>query len=256
MNAILDPSADVAIAWLRDRMRSLFGDRFIGLYLYGSAVYGDFDAGVSDLDFVCALKSDVSDAELDHLGRMHDALVARWPEWRDRIEVQYVAIERVRRFREARFTMANISPGEPLHRIESGTEWLMNWYFAVHYSRTIAGPPPATIFPAIASEEFVQSARDHAREWLGRIEEIGGSHSQSYSALTMSRALYTHQTGRHVSKAAAARWLADRHPAWAPTLTDALAWRRQPDFPAPETVERARAFVRFVAAAIAGGTRR
>jgi hypothetical protein len=254
MTVELDPSAPDAITWLTDRIRGHFGDRRLGVYLYGSAVYGDFVVGTSDLDFVCALQDDVTEAELNDLRLLHEELRVRWPEFTDRIEVQYANIHRVRRFRERRFPIANISPGEPIHLIDTGAEWLMNWYFAVHYSQTIVGPPPASLFPDISDAEFVQAARAHAIWWLDQPHRFGTQKGQSYAALTLSRALYTHRTGRHVSKERAARYAASWLPEYAPMLDDALRWRIDPDRPAPETEERASTFVEMIARIIAEET--
>jgi hypothetical protein len=72
--------------------------------------------------------------------------------------------------------------------------------------------------------------------------------SQAYTILTMCRALYACANGRQVSKRQAAEWAADRYPAWAPLIQNALIWRSaeeeaQVDHAA--TFPQTEAFVRF-----------
>jgi hypothetical protein len=38
--------------------------------------------------------------------------------------------------------MINISPGEPIHRIQAGMDWLVNWYLVRTGGVTLLGPPP------------------------------------------------------------------------------------------------------------------
>ena len=228
----------------------IFGETLLGIYLYGSAVFGNFDSGISDLDLTAILQHPVTPSELDRLGDMHARIVQVHPAWNDRIEVQYIDRDALQTFRTQRNQMANISPGEPLHIIETSIEWLMNWYLITHHGATIAGPDPRTLIPEISEEEFIESARDHAREWQDRVGDIQGTRSQSYAILTMSRALYTHRTGKHVSKIDAARWIAANFPEKREAIERAIAWRIAPSFPSPGTIHEARDFVREVTAII------
>jgi len=224
----------------------VLGENVLGIYLYGSAVFGNFDPGTSDLDLTAILECPVTAGELGKLGEMHRRIVRDHPGWNDRIEVQYIDRDALRTFRTQRSHMANISPGEPLHMIETGIEWLMNWYLITHHGVTVIGPNPQTLIPEISDEEFVDSARDHAREWSGRIGEIDGTRSQSYAVLTMSRALFTHRTGKHVSKPDAAHWIIANFPEKRALLERAIAWRVSPSGPSPGTIKEARDFVREV----------
>jgi hypothetical protein len=240
---------DLTAALLTD-IRDHFGDRLAGMYAYGSAVYGDFDPGVSDLDMTAVLVADATDADLTALRAIHDRIALRFPEWEGRVEVQYVSRDALRSFRTRRHSMINISPGEPIHFIEAGIEWLVNWYFIRDHGLVLYGPPAAEVVPSISSDEFVTAARNHARDWLARLDDLDRSQSQSYAILTNCRALFTHRTGRQVSKARAAEWVSTQYPAWKPAVDDALRWRISPAFPSPETAERARIIVREIVAII------
>src|ERR1035437_7278621 len=59
------------IAPLVSDIRAVLGNELVGLYLYGSAVSGDFDEDVSDIDLVAVTRPDVSAIEIAALERMH-----------------------------------------------------------------------------------------------------------------------------------------------------------------------------------------
>jgi hypothetical protein len=222
---IADEAKD-ALAVLIPRMQATLGDNLLGIYLYGSAVWGDFDEGISDLDLLAVVRSEIVDADLPALHSLHDGFVADSPQWADRIEVQYFTPAGLANFRDRASPMANISPGEPLHIIEAGAEWLSNWYFVQDYGITLAGPSPDHFIPAIAPEEFLSVVRDYAEDWIKRIPETRDSlPAQGYAIMTMSRALYTLVHNEQVSKRKAAAWVGEVYPEETNILADAFAWR-------------------------------
>jgi predicted nucleotidyltransferase len=62
-------------------IRATLGDRLVGLYLYGSLLWGDFDPEASDLDLVAVLSDDVTDPRFEQLDAMHHAVVHAHPTW-------------------------------------------------------------------------------------------------------------------------------------------------------------------------------
>jgi hypothetical protein len=246
----LDASIHHVLIDLVQAIGDIFGDRLIGIYIYGSAIYGEFDPGVSDLDLTTLLTGDATETDLALLKEMHDRIATSHQGWGHRVEVQYIALDALRSFRERRSRMANISPGEPLHFIEAGTDWLMNWYLITHHGLTVVGPEATTVFPEISDREFVDSIREHGTHLVDYVGTRTGSQDQSYPILTSCRALYTHRTGTHVSKIRAATWAADNFPQWKPAIDDALLWRRTPPFDSPETVGRTSAVVNEIAGMI------
>ncbi len=67
---------------------------------------------------------------------------------------------------------------------------------------------------------------------------------ESYSTLTVSRALYTHHTGQHVSKLKAARWVQATYPEWTALLE--LALERRIAWEADNPVDTFDDTVRFI----------
>jgi|LSQX01.1.fsa_nt_gb hypothetical protein len=205
-----------------------FGDKMVGYYLYGSLIWGDFDITSSDIDTLCAITSEVTDEEIERLRIMHEELVNEYPLWRDRIEVHYASLEGLKHFRSSSFKMGNISPGEPLHIIDAGIEWLDEWYCVQEYAITLFGIDKAEVIPPIEKSEFIQTICGYARSFRDRIKTCeNSSYSQAYAILTLCRALYTIKNQEQVSKLAAARWAIDYLPEYREIISNALLWRQK-----------------------------
>jgi hypothetical protein len=224
-----DPDIAALLDELREDIAAMLGDDFVGLYLFGSLAYGDFTPGVSDIDLLAVTGRFVTEDDIDRLREMHREIVHRHPEWEDRIEVAYQSTQGLRTWRTERSPMAIISPGEPIHLIEAGDDWRINWFFVLDHGVTLFGPPPETLIAPIPKSVFVDAARELGRDWLTRIHTVGDQRGESYAILTLCRALYTHHTGELVSKVKAARWVQKRHPEWAPLIDMALERRVSAD---------------------------
>lgn len=205
--------------------REVLGEKLVGLYLYGSTTAGDFESGVSDVDLLAAVFSDLDDADFEALRRMHADVARENPDWNDRVEVQYLSTDALRSFRSRRSPIAVISPGEPFNRKDAGMDWLMNWYLVREYGVTLSGPDPATVIPPITTDEFVQAVKEYAAWRADRVDRLRGSGSRSYAVITACRALYTVTHREHVSKRKAALWARDVMPEWASLIEQALRWR-------------------------------
>ena len=197
----------------------------LGLYLYGSLTSGDFTPGVSDIDLLAVTDGPVTLEVIARLQPMHAEIETRFPRWQDRIEVIYVPRQALATFRTQVSEIAAISPGEPLHILSAGIDWLMNWRQVRHGGQVVTGPPAETYVPDTTVEEYVTAVREHAAACGDWMPEMRAPRQQSYAVLTLCRALYTVRHGHGASKAAAAAWLAAEMPHCAPLLEQALRWR-------------------------------
>ena len=210
--------------------KHIFGDKMLGFYLYGSLVWGDFDISSSDIDTLCVISSEVTSRELEELRKMHEEIVFEMPVWNNRIEVHYAPLEGLRNFRTSTFRMGNISPGEPLHMIDSGIDWIDEWYCVREYAVTLYGIDKKEVLPSIEKCEFIQTICGYAKSFRERIRTCkGSSYSQAYAILTLCRALYTLKNKEQVSKPAAARWVCEFLPEYSVTIQEALIWRKERD---------------------------
>jgi hypothetical protein len=232
-----DPYIDEILNQLLSEMQKVLSTKLLGLYLYGSLVSGDFDHDISDIDMLAVIASDLNETEAADLKHMHEEFVRQHPTWETRIEVQYFSTEGLKTFRTQSSKMGNISPGEPFHIIDSGIEWLLNWYFVREHDLILFGPSSHQFIPPISREEYLQAVRDHTRQWTEYVKNTKTSwHGQSYAILTLCRALYSYTNGEQVSKNTAAEWAAQELPEWASLIQNALAWRKhwEPEQSSPE----------------------
>lgn len=229
--------------------------QLLGLYLYGSLATGDFTPGVSDIDLLAVTDEPITPDVITRLQGMHTVIDRAFPRWRDRIEVIYVPQQALATFRTSSSEIGVISPGEPLHILSAGIDWLMNWHQVRHGGQVVTGPPAKTYVPDTTVQEYVSAVREHAAAFGEWMPDMRLPHQQSYAVLTLCRALYTTRHGYGTSKADAAAWLATEMPSYAALLERALRWReRVPDDSAaadqayPETLR----FVQDMQAKIAG----
>lgn len=235
---------------LQTQMQAILGENLIGLYLFGSLVWGDFDYEISDIDLLGATATAINEKEFVQLDKMQAALASDFPAWEGRLEIAYISTKALQTFKTQTSPIAIISPGEPFHVKDAGNDWLINWYIVQEKGLTLYGPAPTTIIAHISKEEFIQWVRVQAEAWRGYI--IHARHSrpfQAYAMLTMCRALYAVKTGEQVSKKQAAIWTQQHFPEWSAQIENALKWRedhrnKQIDHAAtyPETVK----FVTYV----------
>ena len=203
------------------------GDTLVGCYLYGSAVWGDFDEDISDIDLLVVLTHDVGDDLFAQLDTWHQLLEARFPAWAGRIEIAYISTTALHTFRSHNSPIAVISPGEPFNIKEAGIDWLINWYTIRNQSVVLVGPPPDGIIPEIRDVEFRESVRQQVSEWRDWVSHTRDSRPfQAYTILTMCRALYAWDSGTQVSKRVAAEWTMQQLPDYAGIIANALEWRR------------------------------
>ena len=96
------------------------------------------------------------------LRRLHDDLVRRQHAWRDRFEVAYLSTAAFPTFKGQASRIAIISPGEPLHFVDAGCDWFMNWYLVQESDTTLFGPPSRDLIALMSEEEFIATVREHA----------------------------------------------------------------------------------------------
>ena len=222
-------------------LRGLLGDDLVGLYLYGSAVTGDFDEGVSDVDLVAVTSSEVVALDTGGLERIHEAFVLGNDVWRDRLEIVYVA-RRTLANMAAGDSLAVISPGEPFHITGPAGDWLQNWYLLRETGVALAGPSPKCVVAPISTAEFLRGVKSY----LGYLAAVEPS---PYSVLSACRAARTLRTGHHCSKLAGAQWVSELMPEWSALIESAVEGRlARAGFADPATQHSARRLVELLAA--------
>jgi predicted nucleotidyltransferase len=255
MQATAYPDINGMLEDLLARIQAILGQKLVGVYLYGSLVWGDFDPDISDIDLLVVIASELDDGEFSALDRMHLDVVGKRMRGEDRLEIAYVPVAALRTFKARASTIAIISPGEPFHLKEAGVDWLINWYTVQEQSVTLFGPAPTTLIDPISKEEYLRAVRRQVQDWGEWVYHGRDRPWQAYTILTMCRALYAVTHGRQASKRQAALWAQQELPQWSPLIGDALAWRAawrddvaDPEATFPETVR----FVQFIIGQVTG----
>jgi hypothetical protein len=75
----LDPDLWQLLSRLAEKQEEALGDDLLGSNVFGSAAAGDFEADISGLDTVTALRSDPTPDQLIALGTLHDGIVEDLP---------------------------------------------------------------------------------------------------------------------------------------------------------------------------------
>lgn len=233
------------LADLVARLRAAFGDRLRGLYLYGSAAYGGYTEGISDLDLLAVTAQALGDDELAALAALHEHFAADHRAWGDRVEVLYLPADEITGFRERAAAGAVISPGEPLHRVAADAAWTTNLYLAAAHGEALYGPPAARLLPAVAQEEFLAAVAADLRAAPARLDGPRHRGYHSYGVLTCARSWATLTTGRHLSKQHGAALARAGFPRHARLIDAALADRLSPDAHRPATPKAIAASVAF-----------
>lgn len=245
MNATAYNDVNSLLSELTLSIKDILGKKLVGLYLDGSLVLGDFEPGISDLDLIAILSSEVNNQEFEKLHKMHNAFVTKHKEWNDRVEVCYITVNAINTTKTQESNIVNISPGEPFHKTKTRKEWMINWYLLQEKGKTLYGPPPSSFINPISKEEFIQSVKDHAISWKDWVEEMRNPYAQSYAILAICRALYAYKNGDQVSKNRAAMWVMKKLPQWTELIQNALTWRKEGKYKQADNITHPET-VRFV----------
>lgn len=204
-------------------LQSILKGNLLGVYVYGSFVWGDFDETTSDIDVFVALNQEITPQEFEALDNLHNELVKHFPVWNDRIEVAYASYKMLQHFKTDIVKIAVISPGEPFNIKNSGTDWLINYYLLQNKSLILYGPKPKSIIASVSNSEFVAHVKKQAIEWQDWIvhtkESLG---YQYYAVLTLCRAMYVIHHHEQGSKLKAGIWAITQFPKWQALIQRAL----------------------------------
>ncbi|KTC76192.1 multifunctional nucleotidyltransferase/glutamate rich protein GrpB/ribosomal protein alanine acetyltransferase [Legionella birminghamensis] len=228
-------------------LQSILKEHLVGVYVYGSFVWGDFDETTSDIDVLVALNQEMTSEEFAALDDFHSNLVRHFPDWNDRIEVAYASYRMLQRFKTEQSQIAVISPGEPFHLKKAGTDWLINYYLLQTNSLTLYGPSAKSIIAPVSNSEFIEHVKKQAYAWQDWVVHTRNCLAyQYYAVLTLCRALYVLQHQKQGSKLEAGTWAKNQFPKWRVLIQRALTkteLNHASDMLTGETYQEVTAFV-------------
>ncbi|MFP4345574.1 MAG: aminoglycoside adenylyltransferase domain-containing protein [Anaerolineales bacterium] len=242
------PEVNEVLEMLLTNVQAVLGERFVGLYLYGSLAGGGFEPGRSDIDFLVVTSEALPDTTVAALGAMHARIAHHGPPWARKLEGSYLPLPALRRYDP---DGAYPSINEGVFEITGhGSDWIIQRHVLREGGASVAGPSLRPFIDPVPPEALWGAVRALLREWWApMLEEPGRLRSaeyQAYAVLTMCRALYTLEHATMVSKARAAQWAQGAlHERWSSLIQEALAWRHGQDM---ERREEVLDFIRYTLA--------
>jgi predicted nucleotidyltransferase len=247
------PEVNEVLELLLASVQAVLGERFVGLYLYGSLASGGFEPGRSDIDFLVVTTEALPDATVAALAAMHAQIAAHGPPWTQKLEGSYLPLPALRRYDP---TGSYPSINEGVFEISGhGSDWIIQRHVLREQERIVTGPSLRPLIDPVPPAALRRAVRALLQEWwapmLEAPERLQSADYQAYAVLTMGRALYTLEHATMVSKTQAARWaqraLDER---WSSLIEEALAWRRGMEM---ERREEVLDFIRYTLARSQGG---
>lgn len=197
------------------RIRTIAGEDFYGMYLSGSLALGDFDPQSSDIDVVVVTNAPLSDERVAVLKDMHASFDAGDSPWVGRVEAVYITPEALRHTTppDARYPQVETERAFFVDKLEDS--WIVPCFILREHGIVVAGCGDLrSLIDPIDPDEMRRSSAAVAEMWIDEMEHdpewldwLREGHSQSFVVLTLCRLLYTLDTGLIASKPAAARWV-------------------------------------------------
>ncbi len=224
------PDANTLLERFLLEVQAILGDRFTGLYLYGSLALGDFDPGKSDIDFLVVTTDELPETMVAALAAMHERLAASGLKLAMELEGSYIPRRSLRHYDPTNTHHPYIDRGGGRLAItQHDTVWVIQCYVLREHGVVVAGPDIQSLIDPISPDELQWAVRDMLWWWelqlkdTSRVEQSG---YQVYTVLSMCRILYTLKYGTIVTKPAAARWAQDAlDKRWRGLIDHALTWQ-------------------------------
>ncbi len=231
---------------LSEGIVKILDNKIIGIYLFGSLTYDDFNPKRSDIDLLVVIKENLSTEDLNQIKSFHFAIEEKHSEWKERIECSYTPISMFKHKEPVDLHRPYFGGGIFYPNATYGNEWLINNYLIYHHGITLLGDDFKTLIDPIDIADVQQaSIRDLFKEWEPKISDhewLQNSHYQSYLVLNLCRILHTVLNGEASSKSISATWVIKQFPEWTNLIQKAKEWEYGKDMNLQdETIE----FIRF-----------
>lgn len=239
------PDANIVLHQLLSEVQTILGDQLVGMYLYGSLAYGDFNPQRSDIDFLVVTADKLSDALITALEAMHARLIANGLEWAERLEGSYLSLAALRRHDPAEGPWPQIHD-EHFFIGHHSSDWIIQRHIVRECGIVIAGPDPRPLIDPLSPDDLRWAAMDLLQKrWFPMLDTpttLCDSEYQAFAILTICRALYTLEHGTSVSKPVAARWAQQvLGEPWIEPIERARTWQDG----APDMLDEALAFIAY-----------
>lgn len=218
----------------------------IGIYLYGSAVHGDFDEEFSDIDLLIVTKCSVDALDFNALTKLHDKFDTFYPKWSDRIDLAYLSLGSLKSFQSKDYVALTISGAQKLSKSYSKPHWLIDWYKVLHQSKVLYGPSPDRVIPRITKKEFQITIKDYILGWKDQTKLKSDPVDLSFVVLAVCRSMYAYNTYVNVSKRQGAAWAEKEFPQFTELIRQSMLLSRRSSISGEQNLIDRNEVLRFV----------
>ncbi len=221
---------DVVLDLLLSKTKDIMGERFVGMYVFGSLASGDFNPESSDVDFVVVSDTDLTQETTAKLEAMSRDLVSNGSEWARRLEGSFLPLQAFRGSSPNHAMYPSISVGGSFGPDSKGIEEPIQRSMLREDGIALVGPSPKSFIDPVTPEDLRTATLDILHGWwepqLTDPFRLKDREYQAYAVLTMCRMLYTLTNGVIASKPASAAWATNHlDPKWKPLIERASSWR-------------------------------
>ena len=219
---------DEVLADLLDGVRSVLGDQFFGLYLYGSLAAGDFAPGRSDIDFLVVTRDLLPETTIVKLEALHRRLAQSENEWAAKLEGVYFPLAELRSYDPQGPALPTVNEGR-FFLAGQGSDWVIQRHTLREHEMIVAGASIREYIDPVSPDDLRSAVRAVLAEWwepmLGNPSWLDKPAYRAFAVLSLCRVLATLREGSAVSKTAAAQLaMAELGEPWQTLIADALAW--------------------------------
>ena len=171
-------------------------DNFIGFYIMGSFVMGDWDPQKSDIDFIVVTRKPLNKEESIQIGKLHQTLSKS--DVGKKLDGAYTYLQQLqeKRFEEKTGSVENheFIADSPCHLSADNVLCLLQ------YGKCILGTPIAELSLSVSDEELAQVARDMLVEDADEIDKKQDFETLYYILIDMLRCIYALETRKLPTK--------------------------------------------------------
>lgn len=222
------PSANDFISDYVTQVSNLLGDNLVGVYLFGSLTYGDFNPNSSDIDLLTLVKNPLAIKVIEKIEKLHKDLEQHHSKWKNRVESSYTPINMLGQITPPIAPRPYYGEGKMWHEADYGNEWIINLYLLKKHGITLFGTNLHQLIDNVDIVEVQKACiRDLFKEWEPKLREpdwLNNSHYQSYLILNLCRILYTVLNANPRSKKVSSQWVKKTYPQWGNLVETAENW--------------------------------
>ncbi|OGC64094.1 hypothetical protein A2425_00245 [candidate division WWE3 bacterium RIFOXYC1_FULL_42_17] len=211
------PELDSVMAKLAKNLQNVLGENFVGLYLQGSLVLGDFDL-TSDVDFIVVVNKELTEEEVKKVQYVHTNTYNQDNRWVKRLEYSYFP-KNILRKTSSPFPITNDQKNKELWYFNNGhptiersdhCNTLVTRWTVREKGKAVIGPDPKSLIEPISPNTLRREIKDTLIGWgeylLKNPKQYENRFYQSYLVLNFCRILHDLDKGEISSKLVGITW--------------------------------------------------